>query len=139
MLSETCVNDTILCELKGIVKQTLTEVSFICAYLENVDALLWQKYIDFSDSVLMSSSYILLYLFLHQVVSKGMQDEYPLWEKRTIIPPPWETVEVLKCLCHHWLPICGDFVPSSIKLTIETLRDFFEKKTKRMAAMLFTK
>lgn len=76
-------------------------------------------------------NYILLILF--QVVSQGMKEEYKyLWKKRTLIPPPWEVDQVLQCLCHHWLPVCGDFIPPSLKQSIEKLRDFFKVKTERM-------
>lgn len=62
-----------------------------------------------------------------------MKDEYKhLWEKRTVIPPPWEHDQALHCLSYHWLALCDDFIPSLIEEAIRKLREFLKSLSKSM-------
>ncbi|XP_034255211.1 transcriptional protein SWT1 isoform X2 [Thrips palmi] len=70
---------------------------------------------------------------LSEIVSKAMKEQYNhLWEKRTVIPPPWEHDQVLHCLSHHWLAICDDFIPPLIREAIRKLREFLKSMSKNL-------
>ncbi|XP_012287331.1 transcriptional protein SWT1 [Orussus abietinus] len=47
--------------------------------------------------------------FLTKIVALEMQKLYgDLWEKYTIIKPPWSCVDVLKCALKHWIAAVGE-------------------------------
>ncbi|XP_026284918.1 transcriptional protein SWT1 isoform X1 [Frankliniella occidentalis] len=86
---------------------------------------------NFKTDVVLSEMKSVLKDFFTKIVSKGMEEEYKyLWEKRTIIPPPWNVEQALQCLSYHWMAICGSFIPQVVKKCTEDLKHFFKVKAK---------